>query len=115
MRWNGNRNTTTQALDWPRANVPLRDFNVTGFMSYYATNVIPIEVENACMELAFKAAQGNLAADLTQGVIREKVDVLEVEYDNHSPQYTRYRSVELLLAPFFSTTSTGANRAVVRV
>ena len=115
MRWNGNRINTTQALDWPRANVPQRDFSLTGFTSYYATDSIPVEVKNACMELAFRAAAGELAGDLTQGIKREKVDVLEVEYDNYSPQYTRYRSIELLLATFFSVTGSGINKAVVRV
>lgn len=123
MRWDGTRINSTQALDWPRAFVVRKDFEygglngqtVIGGSYYYPNDEVPIEVKNACIELAFKAASGELAADLEQGVIREKVDVLEVEYDRTSPQYKRYRAIDLLLAPLLKVNGNSINKVVVRV
>ncbi len=116
LRWEGLRLNDTQALDWPRNYVRRNDTDYTsGAYYYYANDVVPVEVKNACIELAFKAASGELAADLTQVVVREKVDVLEIEYDKYSPQYPRYRAIDLLLQPFFKVNGNGINRAVVRV
>lgn len=77
----GKRASTTQALAWPR------DFAVdpddpNG--DYFATTEIPTRVKNACMELANQfivAGTTDVAAlDSAQGIVREKVDVIEVEY-----------------------------------
>lgn len=107
-KFEGYRLNSTQALSWPRVDVELHGY-------YLASNTIPSLVINATAELAYKAAQGNLAPDLTQGVKREKIDVIEVEYDNYSVQYTRYRSVDNILAPLLKSISNGVNRAAVRV
>jgi len=106
-RWEGMRYTEDQALDWPRLDV-YRD------RWPFPTDEVPIEVQNACAELALKASSGELAPDLTQGVIREKVDVIEVEYDKSSPQYTRYRSIDAMLSPYLSATSSGACVGLIR-
>jgi hypothetical protein len=101
LRWQGSRVSETQALDWPRAYVSRADaYSTTEF--YYPSDEVPKEVKNACALLALKANSAELAADLTQTVIREKVDVLEVEYDQNSPQYVRYRAVDNLLRPFLT-------------
>lgn len=123
LKWDGTRNTTVQALDFPRSFVEIKDhqyqtvngYAIIGGNTFYPNDEVPQEVKNACAELAFKAASGELAEDLTQGVIREKVDVLEVEYDKNSPQYKRYRAIDNLLAPFFKRGSYGAFRDVRRV
>lgn len=123
LRWDGTRTSSTQALDWPRAFVIRKDFEygglngytVIGGNYYYPSDTVPFEVKNACIELAFKAASGELAADLEQGVVREKVDVLEVEYDKHSPQQKRYRAIDMLLAPFLKVNGSMTNKVVVRV
>lgn len=105
-RWKGTRVTATQALSWPRLYVEREDYYVPG-------DEVPVEVKNACALLALKSIDGDLNADLTQGVVREKVDVLEVEYDQNSPQYVRYRAIDNMLAVFFTG---GANsKKVVRV
>ena len=106
-RWEGVRFTQDQALDWPRSGVVRDSWAVD-------TDEVPIEVQNACAELALKASSGELAPDLTQGKIREKVDVIEVEYDKSSPQYTRYRSVDAMLKPYLSATSSGACVGLIR-
>lgn len=109
-RWLGYRKTTTQALSWPRSQVPFPD---GGVYAYYADDAVPVELKNACAEMAWKAAAGELAPDIEQRVKREKVDVLEVEYADHGPQYTQYRAIDNLLAPLLQSVG-GVFRGVVR-
>ena len=113
LKWAGYRKNSTQALDWPRYNVPyIRGINV--FSANYDSDSVPQLVKNAACELAFKAAQGELAPDVTQTVVSEKVDVLEVVYDKNSPQYAQFRAIDNLLAPFLKSGTSGAFRATVR-
>jgi hypothetical protein len=104
----GSRVNGTQALSWPRNSVYCNGYVV-------ASNSIPNPLINATAELAYKAAQGNLSPDLTQGIKREKIGAIEVEYDNYSVQYTRFRSVDNLLAPLMTVAAGGAFKAVQRV
>lgn len=107
-RWKGTRVTATQALSWPRLYVERIDGTY-----YYPGDEVPVEVKNACALLALKSIDGDLNADLTQGVKREKVDVMEVEYDSASPQYVRYRAIDNMLSVFITG---GANsKKVARV
>lgn len=80
--WEGLRSDDTQALAWPRQLVhdpdsPNRDF--------FQTNEIPQRVKDAASELAFqfiKAGSIDLAAQAeTLGIKREKIDVLETEFN----------------------------------
>ena len=113
--WKGLRNTDTQALDWPREYVQRIDS--TGgygpYPSYYPDDVVPVEIKQACMELASRASTDTLAPDLEQLTIREKVGPIEVEYSEFSPQYVRFRAVDNLLAPFLM--NVGATRKLMRV
>lgn len=81
-RWLGEKNTTTQALDYPREG----------------QNFVPTAIKNACCELALRAIDTDLMPDETQKVIREKVDVIEVEYDRFSSVQTRYAQVDSMLS-----------------
>jgi len=110
-RWAGIRKTTTQALSWPRYDVPLEDVGY-GY-AYYDSDSVPQIVKNACAELALKAAAGELAPDIEQRVKREKVDSLEVEYADYGSQYTQYRAIDNMLLPVLSSVG-GAFRKVVR-
>jgi hypothetical protein len=106
MRWAGSRIGITQRLDWPRYDVPIKDAP-TGYGSFaavYPYDAVPVEVANACAELALKAASGPLAPDLTPPVTREKVGPIEVEYAQGTRQTTTYRAVDNLLAPFLKMT-----------
>jgi hypothetical protein len=109
--WLGYKSTLTQALDWPRQDVPKVD---TPYGNYYLLTEIPQELKNACAELAYKAAQGDLTPDLTQAVKREKIDVLEVEYSEFSPQSKRYRVIDNLLSKFLAQSSSGIFRKLAR-
>jgi hypothetical protein len=115
LAWAGSRISADQALDWPRADVPRKDvtYGYGSYPSYYAHDSVPTEIKRACAELALKANSGPLAPDLTQMIVRQKVGPLETEYSEYSPQTKRYRSIDLLLAPFMAQGS-GVSVRLVR-
>lgn len=102
-RWKGTRLLRAQALSWPR-------YGVVADTWYIESTIVPTEVVNTCIDLALKAAAGDLNADLTRTVIREKVGPLETEYSPHAPESVRYRAADMALAPYLS--GGGANRLV---
>ncbi|WP_022684555.1 DnaT-like ssDNA-binding protein [Sphingobium bisphenolivorans] len=94
-RWTGQRKTQSQALSWPRYDVI-----VDG--CFIASDSVPSDIANACADLALRALSADLAEDTTRAVIREKVGPLETEYDPNSPQGTRYRAIDAMLAPYLA-------------
>jgi hypothetical protein len=121
LRWKGWRVTTTQALDWPRSEVERADYaalQTNGYTTisgdyYYPADEVPREVTWACAELALKANDGDLAADIEQLIKREKVGPIEVEYADYSRAEKVFRAIDLLLAPFLNGMS-GTFRKVIR-
>jgi hypothetical protein len=107
-KWKGARATTTQALDWPRIDVQLDDVGFGRLAYYVPYNTVPAQVVQACAEIAFKAAQGELAPDLQRQVIAKTVGPIRTEYAQGTPEYVRYRSVDLLLKPLLCAGGTGA-------
>lgn len=112
-----------QALDWPRIGVILKDtasFFVDQRLSYtFPANAVPQEVVTANIELAQRAAvlaQSNqtLWPDLDQRTLVEKVGPIQINYDRFSPQYRRYRQIDLLLNPFLDSTN-GLTTRIVRI
>jgi hypothetical protein len=85
----GRRATETQALAWPRERAPNPD---DPFGRDYSTAVVPQRVKDAACELALeflKAGTADLAAiSDSQNVIREKVDVIEVQYSEPQDRIT---------------------------
>lgn len=106
MRWAGWRMSTAQALSWPRAWVPLVD-TPYAWVSYYAQNVIPAQLVNACAELALRAAAADLAPDLKIRKDRVVIGPITTEFNRYSPQFVRYRAIDNMLAPFVSAQSGG--------
>lgn len=100
--WQGYRVNETQALSFPRTQVYLNGYLI-------GSTVVPQLLINATCELALKAASGELADDLERGVVREKVGVIEVEYDKYSPERKRYVAVENIIKPLL------ANQSIVSV
>lgn len=96
-RWSGYRIGTTQALDWPREYVPVRDAPT---LSYYDNNVVPTAVARACAEYAVRASAGALVADVGAQVTQETVGPLSVTYAPGARQQTTYPAVDAMLAPF---------------
>lgn len=111
LKWKGYRVSLEQSLDWPRVNVERQGFD--GY-AYYDSDIIPNELKNASAEMAYKASQGELAPDLDKRTIREKVDVIEVEYADTGAEYVRYRAIDNMLAPLLEGGSSGTIRKVIR-
>ena len=106
-RWQGYKVNEDQALDWPRYDVEVEGYAVD-------SDIVPTEVKNACAELALRASAAELNPDLTQGVAREKVGQIEVEYDKASPQLTRYRAINALLSPYLKAGGGGCSMGLIR-
>lgn len=107
-RWMGWRTTSTQRLDWPRQNVPQSDLpgGYGPYVQYLATNVVPEAVKFAQAELALIANSGALAPNLGRAKSRVSVPgAVDVTYDPTSPEYTRYRQVDMMLSPYLSGSS----------
>jgi hypothetical protein len=105
--WKGNRVSETQSLSWPRFNVIVDGFN-------FPSNVVPTQVVNACIEMAIRASVGEtLLADQGQRVRREKIDVIEVEYQDYSDPTQRYPFVNRMVMPYLISASE-SGFAVVR-
>lgn len=102
-RWDGWRKTSTQALDWPRYYVPIKDALILygGSSSYYDDASVPQLVKNACSSLAWRAYSTTLLADESRTVMSETVGPISVTYDAYSGQAVRYKEIDTMLAPYF--------------
>lgn len=114
MRWAGFRVNNTQALDWPRQQVPRTDVysgNTGGVGNYYPYNTIPSEIQQAQAELALKAASGDLLGDVDPPVASESVGPISVTYFQGGTKTKAYPAIDRLLAPFLQG---GGNIKLVR-
>jgi hypothetical protein len=103
LRWDGIKVSSTQALDWPRAYVEIKQATggYSSLPAYYVDNAVPVVVANACAELAVRASAADLLADAGAQVKQEVVGPLSVTYADGARQTTRYELVERMLAPLF--------------
>ena len=99
-RWSGMRFGTTQALDWPRSLVPLRD---VPFSTYVADNVVPAEVSTACASLAVRAAAGALLADQTRRKSSVTVGPISTTYEAGGKVSVTYAEIDAMLRPYLTT------------
>lgn len=119
MRWKGRRVLITQTLDWPRVGVVLEDFGGSqgrnGFGSYDLFQVdykiVPLDVKNACAELALRVAtSGPLAADLSQRAIEKTIGPIKIKYAENSQENVRYPQIDNMLRVYLLA---GGNKAMV--
>lgn len=111
-RWAGRRFTQAQGLDWPRYGVVVDDFAV-------ASNIVPVDVVNACIDLAARVGAGeDLLPDLDTGsnvIKRDKTGPLETEYfQNTTDVRERFVAVDAMLAPYFGTAGGSNSIRLVR-
>lgn len=110
-RWAGYRVNSTQRLDWPRYSVVVDHFPVL-------STIVPVEVKEACFELALRAIDGPLIPDLDTGsnqIKREKIGPLDTEYfETNVDAQERFPAVDALLVPFFGTTGGSSSVKLVR-
>ena len=90
-----------QLLAWPRYDVV-----IDGVM--LASDTIPQRLKDAQCELALIALTADLAPNVSAGIKREKVDVMETEYFAGAPAGTTvYTSVNNLLADYLKSINSG--------
>jgi hypothetical protein len=94
-RWLGDRKTLTQRLDWPRVGVPIADALVVQIVNI---DIVPIEVQNACVVLALKANSIELSPDLEPQTEQETVGKLSVTYAPGARQSIKFKAVDDMLA-----------------
>lgn len=99
--WLGYRYTAAQALGWPRGDVVVNDFTVLH-------TVLPVAVRNATIDLALKAAAGDLNPDVggEYPVKKKKIGPIEKEYDTSGSQTKSYRAITMLLKPYLKSSGT---------
>lgn len=104
LRWASFRTTSTQALDWPRAWVPMPDapYGYGSWAAYVPFNVVPTEVKRACSEMALLAIAGDLNPPLERATASEKVGEIAVTYDLRAVEYKRYRAIDQILSPYLT-------------
>lgn len=111
-QWAGRRVYQQQALDWPRYNVAVDGFTVP-------STTVPVDVVNACIDLAVRAGNGeDLLPDLDTGsnaIKKDKTGPLETEYfQNTTDARERFVAVDALLAPYFGAAGGGNSMKVTR-
>lgn len=100
--WAGYKKSTTQALDWPREEVLIKD-RPSNYVVYYDNDSVPNAVKHACAILALRAYSNDLLADQGQRKVSVQVGPISTTYDTSSSPATRYLEVDNMLAPFFKT------------
>jgi len=83
QNWIGTKALSTQPLEWPRRNVTDKN------LFYISSTAIPLQIKWVQAELAYRFLNGDDPLpdnDTTGNVIREKVDVVEIQYDSGGAQ-----------------------------
>lgn len=113
-RWAGYRKTTTQALDWPRSLVLIKDAPnlYGGSASYYDDASVPQAVKDACASLALRASSASLIADQSRTKKSVTVGPITTVYDDVAGQATQYVEVDAMLQPYLK--ASGNQVAMVR-
>lgn len=112
--YSGAPSSSTQALEWPRSGVSYRGLDVSD-------TVVPAQIKRAQMEAALLEiiTPGGLISEpeTQQSVIREKIDVIEVQYSDPVgvAASSAVRSVSAHLAGFISAASTSFFGNTVRI
>lgn len=99
--WRGYRRTNTQALSWPRMDVPVVDQSA-GWPAYYDYTTIPSQIKKATAELALIAASSDLMPNLDRGQSSVSIGPISVTYDSSSPESPRYPMIDAILAPLIT-------------
>ena len=119
----GTKTDLTQPLQFPRTLCSSFDAHFEALNSYsvnfstfgtctYDNNIVPNEIKNAQMIGAILVGQGyDLQPTIGQSVKREKVDVIEVEYQEGSVSGSnQFRALSDILKPFLSGSGMRASR-----
>lgn len=107
--WDGYRNTSIQALDWPRSYVSIRPARVL-YQLYVDNTIVPVEVQRACAELALKASTytDGLLPDVEDLISEETIGPITTKYNKNSPTSRVYKSVDAMLSPYLKNGGVGS-------
>lgn len=113
-RWGGYRKTTTQAQDFPRSLMPIKDAPTLygSSASYYDDASTPQAVKDACNSLALRAFTATLLADQSRTKKSVTVGPITTVYDDVAGQAKIYAEVDAMLQPYLK--NSGNQVAVVR-
>ena len=100
--FNGVAVSSSQSLQFPRLN-------------YAGIEIDYTRVKKACCELALRAKTGDLLKDIDKQTKKEKIDVIEIEYQTNADPKTRFPIVTNLISPLLSTGYGGLNIKINRV
>lgn len=107
----GTKNTTAQALEWPRSEALGYSTGLMFDPYPIRPDEIPPRVKQAQMEMAYLIQGGaDPLATYEGGVKREKIDVIEVEFAGARGR-PRFDAVDRILAPY-TTSGPGQSRMV---
>ena len=91
----GEKTSNTQALEMPRTGI---DITPTFILQ---NNIIPNDWKDATSELALKSRLTDLIPEDTRGVKKEKIDVIEITYDDKSTVVAGSHSIiDLMLGAY---------------
>ena len=96
----GIRAFVAQALDFPREHIYLE--SPLGLMP---KTLIPLALKNASCELALKSNYEDLMPETDTRVKSEKVDVIQITYDEHSQGGVRFVAIEAMLSDYIQSNS----------
>ena len=101
-QWKGYRGVSTQALDWPRYGVYTDPVGYGG-QNYVASDVVPDDVKNACIDLAQKAPTvPDFFPDGTQQVTEKTVGPITLKYEQGSIQRKQFDAITATLSVYLN-------------
>lgn len=96
--YQGKKTEVTQDLQFPRTGVVIEDYDVP-------SNEILKLLKQAHAQAASEAYEQDLLPNKAQVAKKEKVDVIEVEYQESSTSIVGFPKVDALLEPLFKSSS----------
>ncbi len=107
-KWRGSRVSAGQVLDWPRDHAYVHDFLVP-------STAIPSPIKTACADLAVRTFTEVLLEDRDRRTVREKVGVIEVEYEGGASRHMKFEQVSRLLDPYLQHGGSSNTISLMRV
>lgn len=110
-KYKGSKTSISQTLEFPRTVTYAYSAFLTTDSDYIDPDVVPTKIKTAQIVASLLIDAGNdLLANVERVTKREKVDVIEVEYDVQSIATTSYTQLNDLLRPYLSNTQYGTKR-----
>lgn len=106
-RFKGEIVSSTQSLCWPRSGAYIGGVSI-------ASNIVPVPVQKACAELAWRATTDELSPDVGRTEVSVKVDSIQIDYDPSGPVKPNFNAVDALLSTLLTSVGGAAMVKLVR-